>query len=139
MANELFNLGEEFITKNSWQNTDVTFGLYDESTDSLGDTADVSDISTEPSDGNYQRQTGTVESADVKKINGNWGWELVVTFDVIDTTGDVDAAFVLTSFQAEETGDTQENEHLLAAAFLTQTRTLEDYDEIEITFQLPID
>jgi len=136
MADQLFNLGEEFTTKHDWRNTDIELGLYNDSADSLADSADVGDISTEPTDGNYTRQTVTITDAEVQKINGNWGWQVTVTFDVTDTTGDIDAGFCVTPFETEETGDTSATDHLIFAKYADSTLTLDGYDEIDATFFL---
>jgi hypothetical protein len=137
MADKLTNLGEEYNVKNDWRGTDVTLLLYNDSSDSLDDTNDLSDVTTEPTDGNYTRQTLTIDSAAVKKINGDWGWELSTTFDVTDTTGDVDSTGGIVTFQAKETGDSTVNDHLIVAGFLSQTRTLSNYDNLKVTLRVP--
>ena len=56
MASLLNDLGEEYIAKNGLP-TSVTVGLYNDATDSFSETNDIADLTTEPSDGNYTRQT----------------------------------------------------------------------------------
>jgi hypothetical protein len=140
MANELTNLGEEYDTKNDWRGTNVELGMYNDASDSITDTDDIDAINTEPTDGNYQRQTATIQDADVQKINGDWGWELSVSFDVTDTTGDVDAGFAVVEFQAEETGDSTVNKHLVLCMFGDDgTMSLSNHDQIDGTFRFTKD
>jgi hypothetical protein len=77
--------------------------LYDDSTDSLSDSSDVGDITTEPTDGNYARQTFTLDSTDVtlSVVSGDLRAEASVTFDVDGTTGTVDATACVVDFQSD--------------------------------------
>jgi len=83
MSHILTDLGEEWILETALEGVSVTIGLYNDSTDSLGDTNDVSDITTEPSDGNYARQSVTLTLVDE---SGDWAAETGsdVVFDVTD-------------------------------------------------------
>ncbi|AGM11902.1 hypothetical protein DNAM5_39 [Haloarcula californiae tailed virus 1] len=133
----LTDLGEEYLMKNGLDGVQVTIGLYNDSSDQLGDSSDVSDITTEPDDlppgYNYTRQSATVEAAD---ISGNWGVDNAskITFDLSgsSTSNDVDTAFVLIDFQASDTGDSASNEHLVANPALSQTRDIGSIDTLEI-------
>lgn len=133
----LVDLGEEYLMKNGLDGVSVTVGLYDDSTDSLSDTSDVSDITTEPSDlapsYNYNRQSANVSAAD---ISGNWGVDndSKITFDLSgdSTSNDVDTAFVVVNFQASDTGDSSANDHLAANPALSQTRDIGSIDTLEI-------
>jgi hypothetical protein len=71
MASILTDLGEEWMIKNDLDAVSVDVGLYNDSTDAIGDSNDIGDISTEPSGGNYTRQTNVSVSA--SDISGNWG------------------------------------------------------------------
>lgn len=138
MADILTNLGEEYMIKNDWRTTAVTFGMYNNATDLLSDTSDMASITTEPADGNYLRQSATISDTEVQSIGGDWGWVVTVQFDVTNTTGSVDACFAMVNFTAEETADAGATDHLVAAAFLSQTRDLANYDTIDVTFELPV-
>jgi hypothetical protein len=95
--------------------------LYDDSTDSLDDSSDVGDITTEPTDGNYARQTFTLDSTDVTLSveGGNIRAEADVTFDVDGTTGSVDATACVVDFQSDVVNsETGQNPHHIYSATL---------------------
>src|SRR6056297_3168241 len=124
MTTGLHDTGEEYYQDElSGEQFDV--GLFDDSTDNLVDSSDVSDITTEPSDGNYTRQTGiTFSSADE---NGDWTLtnDSQVSFDVTDTTGDVDSYFIVVNFDSDDAGDSgTPADHLLATGSLSQSYAL---------------
>jgi len=133
----LVDVGEEYVIKNNVDGATFTFGLYNDSTDGLTDTAVVGDITTEPTNTNYARQTSTVSAAD---LAGNWGAENdgAFTFDFSDvTTGDpevqdVDAAFVTVNFQSEDLGQGTANDNLIGTFALEQTRDIGQLDIIEV-------
>jgi len=141
----LTDLGEEQLAKRGIEIT-VSVGLYDDSTDGLGDTSDVGDITTEPGNSNYSRQSVTLSAAD---LSGNWGVDNDASFsfdfsDVVQgdaAAQDVDAAFVVHNFQAADTGDSAANDHLIATAGI-QTRGTGSVDTIDFAagdLELPID
>lgn len=130
----LTDLGEEQMIKNGLDSITVDVGVYNDSTDALSDTDDVADISTEPTNTNYSRQSVTLSAAD---ISGNWGVDNDATFsfDFSDQTSsqDVDTAFVVLNFQADDTGDSSANDHLIANPALSQTRDIGAFDTLEIS------
>lgn len=132
MAHILTDLGEEYTLETALEGVSLTVGLYDDSTDSIGDTDDVDDITSEPSDGNYSRQsmTGTLTDTD-----GDWQIENdgELTFDVTDTTGTVDSYFIIANFQADDTSDTEDEDHLVATGALSQSRDLSQIDTLTIS------
>jgi hypothetical protein len=133
MASILTDLGEEFLIKNNLDGATVDVGLYDDSTDAIGDTDDLAAITTEPSAGNYLRQDGVlIEQGD---FAGNHGVDNTnkITFDVSGTSGDVDSYFFEVTFQAEDTGDASPQEHLILTGSLSQTYALSNVDTLEIS------
>jgi hypothetical protein len=131
MAALLTDLGEEYVLETALSGVTVTIGLYNDSTDSISDTDDLAQITTEPSDGNYARQTATIELADV---SGDWTARTAaqVSFDVTSTTGTVDSYFIMVSFTADDTGDSGDNDHLIATGALSQSRDLSQIDTLNI-------
>ena len=131
MSHILTDLGEEYTLETALEGVNVTIGLYDDSTDAIGDTNDIADITTEPSDGNYARQTDTLTLVDE---SGDWAAETSsqASFDVTDTTGTVDSYFVIANFQADDTGDSASNDHLICTGALSQSYDLSNVDTLNI-------
>lgn len=131
MAAILTDLGEEYVLETALAGVTITIGLYNDTTDAITDTEDLLDITTEPSDGNYARQTGTIELADV---SGDWTARTAaqVSFDVTSTTGTVDSYFIMVSFQADDTSDGAPTDHLIATGALSQSRDLSQIDTLNI-------
>lgn len=132
MAAILTDLGEEWMITNNLDSVSVDVGLYNDATDAVSDTDDLP-LSTEPSDGNYVRQTGQAVSA--SDISGNWGVDndSVVTFDVTNTTGTVDSYFFVANFQANDTGDGAATDHLVLTGSLSQSYDLSNLDTLEVS------
>jgi hypothetical protein len=112
MANQLFDLGEEFTLDNSVDGASVDVSLYNDNTDALADGADIADISTEPdTTGAFARQSVTLSTSQ----NANNNYEAVVpdvTFDSSDVDQAVDSGFVVASFQSSIAGDSSATDHL---------------------------
>lgn len=132
MAAILTDLGEEYTLETALSGVSLTVGLYDDSTDAISDTNDIADITTEPNDGNYVRQTITIELADV---SGNWTARnsAAITFDVTNTTGSVDSYFIVANFTADDTGDAGATDHLIATGSLSQIRDLSQIDTLNVS------
>lgn len=133
MAQTLTDIGEEWLVKSDLSTATVDVGLYNDSTDSLTDSDDVANITTEPGDGNYARQTDVSISAN--NISGDWGvvTDGKVTFDLQNTTPEVDAYFFVVSFQSETAGDSSAQDHLVVAGGLSQTYDLNSVDTLEVS------
>lgn len=134
MAALLTDLGEEYVLETALSGVTLTVGLYNDSTDSITDTEDLADITTEPSDGNYARQSGvTFDLSD----NGSGDWQLdndnQISFDVTNTTGTVDSYFIVANFQADDTGDGSATDHLIATGSLSQSRDLSQIDTLNLS------
>lgn len=113
---------------NSGKTFDI--GLYNDSTDSLGDTNDVEDITTEPSGSAYARQSesasnfsASLQSGDVR-IAGS-----TQTFDVSDSSQSVDSVFVVVNYQSDLIeSDGSATDHLYFTNALDQTYDLSQFD-----------
>lgn len=131
----LHDTGEEWAQKYSWRqdlisrgaSVDVLLYLDDSDIDGDGvnegdqliDASDVGDITTEPSDGNYVRQSVSLDSADVSLsvVNGDVEAEFTVTFDTTNTTGHIDAHAVVADFQSDiVNAESGSNPHLVTSA-----------------------
>jgi len=149
----LSNFGEEWEHKLAFRqdlitrDTTIEVLLYNDSTDALTDSSDVGDITTEPTDGNYTRQTFTLDSADVTLAveGGDLRAEATVTFDVTGTTGTVDASACVVSFQSDVVNsETAQNPHHIYSASLTTpngdplSADLSAYTSLESTVALDL-
>jgi len=131
MVNLLTDLGEEYWNKNGLEGVSIDIGLYNDSTDGITDSDDLSAITTEPSGTSYARQTDTFSVVD---ISGDWGIQndSSLSFDVSDSTQTVDAFFLVITFTASDTGDSGDNDHLVACGDLTQSRDLSQIDFLDV-------
>lgn len=128
----LVDLGEEYIIKNNFAAT-YNAGLYNSSTDSLGDGSDLSNVSTEPGGAAYARQATATTALDA---SGDWGVDndSQESFDLSDTTsGSVDGWFWETSFQASDTGDGSSTPHLILFGSLSKSYDLNSVDTLNIS------
>lgn len=132
MSHILTDLGEEYTLKTALEGATISVGLYNDTTDAISDTDDLDAITTEPSDGNYARQSGTLTLVDE---SGDWAAEnsSEISFDVVDTTGTVDSYLVVANFQASDTGDASATDHLICTGALSQSRDLSQIDTLNIS------
>ena len=124
------DLGEEFETRSVWKPSSftkpssVTMGLYLDSTDSISDSDDLSAITTEPSGSAYARQSISLDSSDITIVdntNGDWTVEFAdQTFDLSDSSQNIDGYFIVANFLASDTGDSSANDHLILTGALDQ-------------------
>ena len=126
MAAVLTNIGEEFVVKNAATGT-FNILLFNDATDAASDTTDLANLSTEPSDGNYVRQTATFVAANE---GGNWqsANDAEVSFDVTNTTGTVDAYAIVANFTSTEAGDGTATDHVILTGTMSQSRDLSQID-----------
>jgi len=127
----LVDLGEEYILETALGGVSLDVGLYNQSTDSLGETSDVSDITTEPAGSAYARQTSTYSLSDE---SGDWGIinDSLLSFDTTDSSQTVDSYFIVANFQADDTGDSGANDHLVGFGALKKDRNLSDIDTLDV-------
>jgi hypothetical protein len=132
LAYILTDIGEEWYTKTNLDSASVTFSLYNDGTDNVGDGNDIADIQTEPSGSNYSRISNTVSAV---KLSGDWGFDNDndVILDVSDSSQTVDGVLMLATFTSSETGDSSATQHLVATAQLSQTTDLSQVDELQIS------
>lgn len=150
MTTQLHTIGEEAIQRDFFEEsldkpTSVDVGLYHDGEvsgdttngDDLTDDSALGDITTEPSDGNYARQTASFGTTDFSSANAGGDWESIIgdqTFDMVDTTGTVDAFFFVITFTSGEAGDSGATDHLFYTGTLDQA-----YDLSNITDQFTLD
>lgn len=147
------NVGEEWSQKLTYRtdlitrDTAIEVLLFDDSTDNTDDTSDIGDITTEPTSGNYARQTLTLDSSDITLsfTDGDVRAEGTVTFDTTDTTETVDAAGVVVDFQSDVVNsETSQNPHLISTSRLlnsdgnTTTADLSQFSSIDATVRLDL-
>jgi hypothetical protein len=93
MPANLHDQGEELVLSTVFDGRTVDVGLYNDSTDSLSDSATYSDITTEPSGSAYAVQSVTGPS-----VTQNSGTTEVdagsLSFDVSDSSNTIDACYV---------------------------------------------
>jgi len=109
--------------------TQITFGLYDDSSDNLGDSDGLSAINTEPTDGNYSRQTFSLDDTEftvTKNNNDNYQYTKdEFEWDVGGTTGSVDSWFAIINFESSDT--------LVYTGSLDQVYDLNNHDKLTVS------
>ena len=92
----LTDRGERGVLKEYFGTTSLTMTIYNDSTDTLSDTDNTGDITTEPEGSTYTRSS--IDSGDITVSTVNGDAELSVAakaFDVSDSTQNVDGyAFI---------------------------------------------
>jgi len=132
MANELTNIGEEWLVENNANGVTVTVGLYNNSTDALSETSTLSDITTEPAGAAYARQSSTVTTL---QISGDFGFDndSQLSFDTSDSSQTVDHQFPVVNFKSDTVaGDASATDHMVGYSALTQSRDLSQVDTLNI-------
>lgn len=104
MAEQLFDNGETFTINNDLSGITFEVGLYLDSTDydndgtvegdKLSDSATYSSITTEPAGTAYAAQTQSTVTVDLDANNDGQITLNAVTFDVSDSSANVDAVYV---------------------------------------------
>lgn len=131
MSHLLTNIGEEYVVKNGAIGTGFVVGLYNDGTDAVSDTDDISDLTTIPSGGSYAAQSVTMEADD----DGDWHAQssAEITFDTSDSSETVDSYYIAKSFQAVDTSDGSATLHLLYTGALSQSRDLSQIDTLKLS------
>jgi len=132
MANELTNIGEEYVVENNTNGATVTITTFNNSTDSLSESSTLSSITTEPAGAAYARQSSTVTTL---QIGSDFGFDndSQLSFDVSDSSQTVDHAAVIVNFQSDTVaGDGSANDNLIGYAALSQSRDLSQIDTLNI-------
>jgi len=124
MADLVTNVGKEYIFDIQQDTDSITLLLYNDTTDALVESDDLAAITTEPDSSlTYARQSSAIQTL---SFTNDYGFdnETEITFDVSDNTETVDAAGYIANFASTVAGDGgTATDHLVAAAFLTETRT----------------
>ncbi len=130
MSRILTDLGEEYAVKNGLVGAGFVIGLYNDGTDSIDDTEDLSDITTEPTGAAYDYQSAVMEADD----DGDWHAQAdaEISFDTSDSNETVDSYYIAISFQAVDTGDGAPTLHLIAIGALSQSRDLSQIDTLKL-------
>lgn len=145
----LHDVGEEWAWKTTFRqdligtrDTEFEVLLYDDATDTLTDSSDVGDITTEPTDGNYVRQTVNLDDAAItlSQESGNIRARGEVTFDVDGTTGTVDAAATVIEIQSDiVNSEGSANPHLLDSATLDAgSQDLTNFTSLQLQVDITI-
>lgn len=143
ITTQLHDTGEEFIMDVVFRSdtltkpSNVTVGLFNDSTDSLSDSSDEPDITTEPSGGSYARQSATLDGADFTNTDSSGDWQTTIanqSFDTSDSNQNVDAYFVVVNFAAEDTSDGgTATDHLFWTGNLDQEYDLNSVDTLTLS------
>lgn len=140
MAVSLHDTGEEFILDVLFDESvakpaSVTVGLFNDSTDTLTDSSDVSAITTEPTGSNYARQTISFGSNWTNSdVSGDWQTIMDdVTFNTSDSSQQVDSYFVVVNFTSDDKGDSGANDHLFFTGSLDQSYDLGGIDSFTLS------
>jgi len=142
MSFVLTNYGEEWKGRAALQDiapTSVDIGLYNDSTDALGEGSDVGDLTSEPNTGgDYSRHTVTAPSNFTFTFDGSNNFKYAAdnqTFNVSSNSQTVDAYFLVINFQAT-TGtlhdDAGATNHLVLTGALSQSRNLDEIDNLQV-------
>jgi len=139
MSSVLTNYGEEWIQRAAMQDitpTSVECALYNDSTDALGEGADVTDINTEPAGSAYAKQSVTVPDNVTFSLDGSNNLQVDIddqTYDTSDSSQTVDSYFLVVSFQATVVGsDGSPTDHLVLTGALSQSRDLSQIDNLQV-------
>lgn len=138
MATQLHQTGEQFIQEYTFidgvsKPANVQVGLYHDATDTLNDGDDYGAITSEPGSGNYGQQDVPFDTNgfNVTLDSGDYQAETSgsVTFDVTNTTENVDAYFVIVNY---DDGSGSAADHLFWTGDLSQEYDLSNLDQLEI-------
>jgi len=134
MATGLLTTGELFIQQSSFKINDITrppsvdILLYNDSTDSIIDGDNLTDVSTEPGGTSYSRQSVNLDGNAVtiqENVNGNVEFVFDnVTFDVSDSTNTVDSYGIVANFDATLLSEGVNGDNLIATGALDTSQDL---------------
>lgn len=132
------DIGEEYLLTSYADGDSITFLLYDESTDNIQESDDLSGITTElDSTNSYARESSTVSSTQLAGGgNGDYGYDTdsPVEFDLSTNTETFDAIGYIATFDSSVAGDGgTATDHLIAVDTLSATYDASNRDTI--TFQ----
>lgn len=134
----LTNAGEEWYTVHDVPTLTITVGVYNDgshsSGDNLGETSDIGDVTTEPTNTNYARVSETVSGT---TVSGRYGVDNdnSFSFNFSDVTSEqwVDTFLVLYSFQSARLGDGSSTLHLVANPAMSTDRDIGSMDSLDVS------
>lgn len=132
MANFVTNAGKEYVFDETQDGDTLTVLLFDNTTDGLAEGDNLSAITTEPDDADtYERQDTLISTLE---FTGDYGFEndSEIAFDVETNTETVDSAGYIANFESSVEGDTEASDNLVAVGALSETRNLDEFDQITI-------
>jgi len=128
----LVDIGEEYLLTQNVDGVTLRVGLYNDSTDDVGEGDNYAAITSEPENGDYSTSDVTFSAS---YDGDNWGIsnDSQIDYDFSDTTDDtveVDTSFILAQFDSAEAEST--GWHLVTNPSLTQTRKIGSIDTLSI-------
>jgi len=142
MADKVTVTGKQFINESAFRTDVITrpssidILLFNDSTDSLSETSNLIDITTEPGSGNYSRQTVNLDSSDVTVSEDNSNnYEVKIknlTFDTTNESQDVDGWGIVANFDGTDSTGGNNGDNLIATGSLSQTRNLDQIDTFNV-------
>lgn len=146
MGQQLTVTGELYMQESSWRTDDITrpgtidVTVYNDSTDSISDTNNLADITTEPSGGSFSRQSVSLDTGTGTKIsiseNGSNNVEAVadqVSFDTSDSSQSVDGYAWIANFDATQVTGGNNGDNLILTGSLSQTYDLSSVDTLNVS------
>jgi len=142
MADQVTVTGKQFINESAFRTDLITrpgtvdILLFNDSTDSISETSNLSDITTEPGSGNYSRQSVSLDSSDVTvSEDGSNNYEVKIknlTFDTTNESQDVDGWGIVANFDGTDSTGGNNGDNLIATGSLSQTRNLDQIDTFNV-------
>jgi len=142
MADQLTVTGKQFVNESAFRTDLITrpgsidILLFNDSTDSLIETSNLSDITTEPGIGDYTRQSVSLDSSDItvsEDASNNYEVEIKnLTFDTENESQDVDGWGVVANFDGTDSTGGNNGDNLIATGSLSQQYDLSQVDELNV-------
>jgi len=142
MADKLTVTGKQFVNESAFRTDLITrpgsidILLLNDSTDSLSETSNVGDITTEPGSGNYTRQTVSLDSSDITvSEDGSNNYEVTIknlTFDTENESQNVDGWGLVVDFDGTDSTGGNNGNNLIATGSLSQQYDLGQVDELNV-------
>lgn len=143
MSDLLTVTGEQFMQESSWRTDLITrpasidILLYNDSTDSISDTNNLADITTEPSGSSYARQSVSLDGSSVNITeDGSNNWEITfnqVSFDTSDSSQTVDGYGIVANFDATASTGGNNGDNLVMTGSLSQSYDLSNVDTLNVS------
>lgn len=143
MADVITVTGKQFFVESIFRTDLITRPgsvdvlLYNDSTDSLSETSNVGDITTEPSGAAYARQSVSIDGSSVSLTEdaGN-NYEVTlnqVTFDTSDSSQTVDNYGIVANFDGTDSTGGNNGDNLIVTGSLSQSYDLSNVDTLNVS------